>query len=327
MQGMNNRIRWILILTALVTAFACSSGKPLQQTRPGDSIEFAETGHTVSGPFLVMYNSAKDPFVVFGYPVTDVMDHQFTPNVKVQYFQRARMEYDPAKPEGQQVTLTDLGEFYYDENNNGVDARVYVSRNACRFFEDNEFPVCYLFKDFYNANEGEKFFGLPISNVREMDGRLVQYFERARMEWRPDVPGRQVFLTDLGQIDYTLRDGRESVVDGNIIEHSLTKAYVRVFPAKPLVGKNETQTMYIIVQNQLFAPYAGAQVSVTLEYPNGTKTDSLSLQPTDKNGISVMENISTAGVKPNQFVKVFVVVDPGAGNAPINATSWFRVWW
>ena len=47
---------------------------------------------------------------------------------------------------------------------------------------------------------GEAYFGEPISPMEVMpNGRLVQYFERARMEWWPEKPtGMRVVLTDVG---------------------------------------------------------------------------------------------------------------------------------
>ena len=140
------------------------------------------------------------------------------------------------------------------------------------------YPVCYLFLQFYDAHDGEKFFGLPISEVRVIDGRLVQYFERARMEWWPEnITGRRVKLTHLGQLDFDIHDGREPIpVEDCEIPHGNkpTHVYVRVFPVKPLIGANETQTMFIIVQDQLFDPFSKAQVSFSLYYPNSTHVNS-----------------------------------------------------
>jgi hypothetical protein len=131
----------------------------------------------------------------------------------------------------------------------------------------------------------------------------------------------------LGQLDYTINDRRPIEQDGQIIKKTLTRAYVRVFPAKPLVGPNETQTIFIIVQDQLFDPYPGAQVSVSLFYPNGTQVSSQRLKSTDENGITRYENIPTMGVKPNQFVKVVVEVKTSRDEPSISTTTWFRVWW
>jgi hypothetical protein len=238
------------------------------------------------------------------------------------------MDYDPTQPAGQQVTLAKLGEFFYNEDEIGQDAHIYTSNAACRLIANAQYPVCYLFLQFYDAHEGEVFFGLPISEIREINGRLVQYFERARMEWRPEVPARPVKLTDLGLLYYYSNDQRPPPVENfRNTGVDLTRAYVRVFPAKPLVGSNETQTIFVIVQNQLLDPVSNAQVSFSLYYPNSTHVNSKQRLNTDGNGIARIDNLSIAGVGPNQFVKVVVEVKTSAEEPSIFTTTWFRVWW
>ena len=70
-----------------------------------------------------------------------------------------------------------LGSYFYDPAKSGEDANIYTNNAACRFFEETQQSVCYLFLQFYTAHNGEKFFGLPISEVRVIDGRLVQVFQ------------------------------------------------------------------------------------------------------------------------------------------------------
>jgi hypothetical protein len=321
--------RWFMLFIAFVTVLACSSGKPVQQGE-NDSLYFSDTGFSVSGPFLKMFQSADEPLLVFGFPITDVLDHPYNPNLKVQYFQRARMDFDSSLPEGQQITLAPLGIFFYDPAKSGEDANIYTNNAACRYFEETKQSVCYLFLQFYTAHNGDKFFGLPISEVRVIDGRLVQYFERAKMEWWPEnVAGRRVKLAHLGQLDFDIHGVPPPPVPGQSYEttnNKLTHVYVRVFPVKPLVGANEPQQVFIIVQDQLLNPIPGAQVMVQLEYPNGVKIGKQSIPSTKDDAVFLVENISTAGVKPNQFVKVIVDVKIG-NDDPITTTTWFRVWW
>lgn len=46
-----------------------------------------------------------------------------------------------------------------------------------------------LFAPFYAAKDGVRVFGLPISPLLEQNGRQVQWFERARLEYRPEYRG------------------------------------------------------------------------------------------------------------------------------------------
>src|SRR5690349_12616138 len=77
------------------------------QAQTTDSRYFSETGHNVSGDFLVFYESNPNAIFLYGYPITE----QFTSRdgKTVQYFQRARFELHAELPAGQRVLLTTLG--------------------------------------------------------------------------------------------------------------------------------------------------------------------------------------------------------------------------
>ena len=49
--------------------------------------------------------------------------------------------------------------------------------------------VSELFAPYYAANDGARVFGLPISPLLEYNGRQAQWFERARLEYRPEYRG------------------------------------------------------------------------------------------------------------------------------------------
>src|SRR3972149_5503975 len=64
---------------------------------------FDESGHTVRGRFLTFYDKYGG-LAIFGYPITDeFIDPQS--QLLVQYFQRARFEWNPSNPERFQVQL------------------------------------------------------------------------------------------------------------------------------------------------------------------------------------------------------------------------------
>ncbi len=57
------------------------------------------------------------------------------------------------------------------------------------------------FLSFWRANGSTLIFGYPISNEQFEDGRVVQYFERARFEYHPaNPPGQRVVLSLAGSI-------------------------------------------------------------------------------------------------------------------------------
>lgn len=64
-------------------------------------------------------------------------------------------------------------------------------------FPQTGHTLAYSFRTFYEALNGPIVFGLPLTEVLIEDGRPVQYFERARLEWNANV--NQIQVADLGR--------------------------------------------------------------------------------------------------------------------------------
>ncbi|HEY9152135.1 MAG TPA: hypothetical protein VIN60_04560, partial [Anaerolineales bacterium] len=74
------------------------------------------------------------------------------------------------------------------------------------YFSETGHNVQGDFLRFYNAvSDPTTLYGYPITEqFQRKDGLLVQYFQRARFEYHPDLPdGQRVVLTDLGTQMYT----------------------------------------------------------------------------------------------------------------------------
>src|SRR5512138_2955480 len=153
---------------------------------------FPETGHIVKGDFLRFYKSVRDPKLLFGYPITEQITSK--DGKTVQYFQRARFELttSPAK-----VQLTSLGRSLYKSGSQQLNIN---NSSGCETFPTG-FGVCFAFLDFYKLNGGAAQFGDPISPFEFRENLIVQYFEKARFEWRADRPeGQRVVITDSGRL-------------------------------------------------------------------------------------------------------------------------------
>ena len=81
-----------------------------------------------------------------------------------------------------------------------------------RYYTETGHYVSGDFLTYYRANpNGADLFGLPLTEAFQeqllgASTHLVQYFERVRMEWHPDLPqGQQV---QLGALGYTMLEGR-----------------------------------------------------------------------------------------------------------------------
>jgi uncharacterized protein with LGFP repeats len=149
---------------------------------------FPETGHNVTNEFLDFwtYNGGLD---VFGYPITERFVFG---SATYQYFQRARFQWD-----GHTVTLGNLGTEWLTKS-----PQVPFTPNAVaprsEYFAETGYEVHDPFLSFYQSKGGSAIFGFPISSSFEEGGRMVQYFQKARFEWHPEIPGG-VQLGLLGQ--------------------------------------------------------------------------------------------------------------------------------
>jgi uncharacterized protein YvpB len=123
---------------------------------------------------------------VFGYPLTGEMSE----NGKiVQYFERARLEYDPNAPREQSIVVGKLGseltanrmeELYFQPV-----AAPEPGSNVF-YIAESKHTISPFFVDKWVKGGSWVGFGLPISEPFNEGDKYVQYFERARFEFRAD---------------------------------------------------------------------------------------------------------------------------------------------
>lgn len=307
----------VAILGVLLTSWNPSSAQP------ADNICFEETGHCISGPFLTRYHSVADPLLIFGYPITEMIQDPLTQH-PIQYFQRARMELDTAAPADKQVTLTPLGTNNYTPG----DPQAYAADSpTCETFPATGHHVCYGFLTFYRANGGTDQFGQPISEAEFHENRLVQYFEYARLEWHPELPaGKTITLANLGQIDFSRWGLDQRLLDPVVsaaIPQSLVRLNARAFVSRAVVQTGSDQTLYVIVQDQNLQPVSEALVTADLKDPTGAETH-LTLPPTDANGITSLQFPVTSTTLDKV---VQITVNASARGQSTTTRTWFRLWW
>ena len=174
-------------------------GHPL--TRPvvplnlpnGLSRYFEATGHNIHHGFL-RYFDTNGGVETFGLPLTE----EFVLGGRtVQYFEKARFEYHPEHAGTRyEVQLGLLGDEVTVGRRPFPRAQPFPSVPGHRYFPETRQAVHYGFLAYWESQGALDRFGYPISDEMQENGRIVQYFQRARFEWYP-VPG-EVRLGSIG---------------------------------------------------------------------------------------------------------------------------------
>ncbi len=159
---------------------------------------FPETGHWVSGKFLAFFE-AHGGLDIFGYPRTEVM---ISDGREVQYFQRARFESWPENRPPYDVQLMLIGDAVMGPADPPIPADQIPppSDTSRTYFPQTGHTISGAFRDFFNRHGGLMIFGYPTSEPYSgPSGFLIQRFQRARMEFHPELPpAYQVSLGLLG---------------------------------------------------------------------------------------------------------------------------------
>jgi hypothetical protein len=326
-------------------ALALSFLPALSAYAQGDeSRYFEETRLNVSGEFLRFYEEHGDQ-AIFGYPLT----RQFTEDGRqVQYFQRARMELHPENPEPYRVQLGLLGdELGFRDPPIPASEIPPLDHPDKRYFPETGHTVTFAFLDFYVGNGGLDIFGYPITEwVIEPNGRIVQYFQRGKMEWYPkNLPGERVQLGMLGTIyvEQNVPPVYREPDDPPILSRTPTPAVVptrEVAPSPlpsvadlrivatvryPIIGSNDTQTVYVYVFDQLDRGVPAAVVEMEIQYADGTTKSDL-LDPTNADGYTRSEfKIEIEDAPPGS--QVILSLSARYGDLATQTSTTFLAWW
>lgn len=309
------RLIWFLSLVLLLSI------DPVSAQSEADRY-FPETGHWVSGEFLEAYEQASAPHKLYGNPITDAYT-DIKSKRNVQYFEKARFVLDPQSPPDLMIQLSPLGELLPTP---GTDISHSPTTRACRHFPETGFSVCYAFLDFFNANGQVSQFGYPISNFKVHDGRIVQYFQRARFEWHPELaPGQRVTLGNLGAEYFTYAGENPLLLLPTItdnIPQTILTLRVHAFTSQAVMPLEGEQILFVSVLDQNLRPVSNAQVSFTVKVP-GVESVEYTLLPTDYNGLT---RGSFQVIAKNQGIAEILVRADFESFQQQTLTS-FRIWW
>jgi hypothetical protein len=182
-----------------------------------DSRYFSATGHTVSGRFLEYWHEMGD-YRTIGMPLTRRYAREQPDGswLLVQDFERVRMEYHPnMQGTDHEVLGTLIGRDITSDRDNEPEFQPLedcISDEVRECFDATGHSLAYGFRDFWHEHGGLARFGYPISeefpelNPDTGEIHTVQYFERARFEYHPELAGTP-FEVQLGLL---IRDDIEA---------------------------------------------------------------------------------------------------------------------
>jgi hypothetical protein len=159
---------------------------------------FADTGHTLRGPFLDYWRS-HGGLAQFGYPLTEEFAEPVGPEgtpYTVQYFERNRFEYHPEnRGTAFEVLLGTLGVQF-----RLADPPAPPLPAPATYFRETGHNLDGAFRKYWETHGGLPIHGYPITEPAleksPTDGKqyLVQWFERSRLELHPEHSGTEYEL-------------------------------------------------------------------------------------------------------------------------------------
>ena len=205
--------RRLTMVIALGLLLLPTPGMALDVRAQANSRTFPETGKVVKGRFL-QYWDDHGGLAQQGYPISEPMSEVSQTDGKlytVQYFERAVFELHPENRPPDDVLLSLLGAFRYQQKYKGAAPNQSPNQEAgARFFRETGKRVGGLFLNYWANHGGVAWQGYPISDefmeTSDLNGKpyKVQYFQRAVFEFHPENErAYQVLLSQLGTYRYS----------------------------------------------------------------------------------------------------------------------------
>ncbi len=212
----------VLLAVAIgLFAFVGSTGTPvaaataIPDVAPNapSTLYFPQTKHALGGSFLKYWTNTGG-LTRFGFPVTEEVSIKDNTGkqVTVQFFERVRLEYHPENAgTPYEVLLGQLGRELAGSRNDEPfravpeSAKAELNDDGALFFPETKHTASNSFRLYWQANGGLPIFGYPLSqefterNADDGNSYAVQYFERARFEWHPEVKGGTVLIGLMGK--------------------------------------------------------------------------------------------------------------------------------
>jgi hypothetical protein len=189
---------WLFLLPMLLFSLATCQNQPtLSPTpSPNETRYFSETDQLVQDDFLRFFD-AYGGVESFGLPLTGEM---VIDGWRVQYFERARLEYHPENEAAYRVTAGWLGELLRRRQPPIPTGHIPPANDTHRrYYPETGHTLSGDFLTYFETYGGRVRFGYPISEPFLSEGRVTQDFQSARFFWTPATTP-PVTLEDIGRI-------------------------------------------------------------------------------------------------------------------------------
>lgn len=201
----NHAVRAEYTITAVPASDPFKPVGPIQST--SDRTYFAATRHTLAYGFKQFWES-HGGLAIFGYPISEEFSEKNADTGQtytVQYFERNRFEYHPEfAGTPWEVSLGRLGVHVAPQT---FPVAPGPAGPDSLYFDATHHTLSGPFRSYWESHGGLEMFGYPTSEELEQGGILVQYFERSRFEFHPELPaGSRVLLSRLG-VELAREDG------------------------------------------------------------------------------------------------------------------------
>jgi hypothetical protein len=232
----NNNFQYSVVATGPQEAWAsgsgmlihyaggCSAPSPTPTPKPTDRVPdphlpgvlyFPVVGHSLQGGFRA-YWEAHGGLAQFGYPLTEEFKETSPTDGRVytvQYFERNRFEWHPENRPPYDILLGLLGDTVTQERRPEAPFRPLVlSPPYPPYYMLTGHIVAPQFVAYWQSHGGLPVYGYPLSEAftetSPTDGKpyLVQYFERNRLEYHPELP--DPFRVSLGLLGVQVLQAR-----------------------------------------------------------------------------------------------------------------------
>lgn len=223
-----------------------------------DATRAASPGEFEVAPVFQKFYARYGGIPTFGYPLGPA----FQENGRlVQYFERQRFEYHPEYAGTEyEVLLGLLGREIAERE--GRDLRPTPPRDGHRYVPETGHNIAPEFVRYWESRGGVRLFGYPITEPSWENGILVQYFERARFEYHPELAGTEwpVLLGRLGaqlwparQRDLTYQGSSLAKQLANLINQTRRENDLPTLTLDPLLSSLAQQRSSDMAQRNYFA--------------------------------------------------------------------------